>query len=499
MRRTYLAFLRGVSVNTFSKLGAAFATAAAITFLLFQALSLVGMLGNAYFGLVLYLGFPSLFILGLLLIPVGWWVEMKKTGQPLRTLLSKRFGDEDLEAKATGARLLRTVTLFTAINVLLLGAGTVRMLHFMDSAHFCGTACHSVMNPEWTTYQQSPHARVKCVECHVGEGVDALVKSKINGAWQMVSATFDLYERPIPTPVHQLRPARETCEKCHWPDKFSGNRIRSYVHYESDSTNTARYTTLMMKIGSGREGHATGSHWHVAEENEVRYASVEDEREQMLYVEALQPDGSWKRYTNKKLAWCGELEHEDLRTMDCVDCHNRATHIYEQPEDAVDERMRLGLIPETLPFIKKRALGALLNGYPDEAAAMKGIDAHIRNWYRREYPNRIAPMSKEIDRAVETVQAIWLRNIHPGMNIGWGAYPSHLGHQEGEGCFRCHTPDLVDDAGESIPMDCTLCHSILAEDAIDPMEYLVTEPDDTTANGMQAHYLSREFEQSFRD
>lgn len=499
MRRMYLAFLRGVAVNGLSKLGAAFATAAAVTFVVFQLLSLLGLLTNAYIGLVLYLGFPSLFILGLLLIPVGWWVQMRKTGLPLRELLKKRFGEDEIEAKALGARLLRTVTLLTTINIVLMGAATARMLHFMDSAHFCGTACHSVMNPEWTTYQESPHARVMCVECHVGEGVDALVKSKINGAWQVISATFDLYERPIPTPVHQLRPARETCEKCHWPDKFSGNRIRRIVHFAQDSASTPRYTTLMMKIGNGRPGHATGSHWHVAPENEVRYASVNDERKEMLWVEAKQPDGSWKRFTNQTLAWRGQTDHEHIRVMDCVDCHNRATHIYEEPEAAVDERLRLGMIPRDLPFIKQRALGALLPDWSDETMAMKGIDAHIRNFYRRNYPTLVAPKTDRIDQAVAAVQAIWKRNIHPGMNITWGSYPSHLGHRNSPGCFRCHNVDMVDEGGDTIEMSCTLCHSILANDAADPMANLDIAPTDTSATGLAGRYLGTEFEEEFRE
>jgi hypothetical protein len=123
------------------------------------------------------------------------------------------------------------VLMLTILNLAIFGAASARMLHFMDSAKFCGTACHSVMNPEWVTYQQSPHAHVQCVECHVGEGMGALIDSKINGMWQVISLNFNLYERPIPTPVHNLRPARETCEKCHWPDFFIGNRVKTFPHY----------------------------------------------------------------------------------------------------------------------------------------------------------------------------------------------------------------------------------------------------------------------------
>ena len=148
------------------------------------------------------------------------------------------------------------------------------------------------MNPEWTTYQASPHAHVACVECHVGEGVGALVDSKLNGAWQMVSATFDLYERPIPTPVHQLRPARETCEKCHWPDKFYGSRLQTRVSYEDDEA-SRRATRPSTSRSTPEPPATTGVHWHIAPSNEVRYASVDDEREEMIWVESRQPDGSY--------------------------------------------------------------------------------------------------------------------------------------------------------------------------------------------------------------
>jgi hypothetical protein len=195
-------------------------TSSFVSFVVLQLATISGVVTNAYVGLIVYMLFPVLFVLGLLVIPVAWYRQRRRTGMSARELVAARFGNDAVAAKLAGARVFRTVAILTLANVAILGAASIRMLHFMDSAHF-GTACHQVMNPEWTTYQASPHARVACVDCHVGEGMGALVNSKLNGAWQVVSATFDLYERPIPTPVHQLRPARETCERCHWPEKFT--------------------------------------------------------------------------------------------------------------------------------------------------------------------------------------------------------------------------------------------------------------------------------------
>lgn len=497
MRRSYLAFLRGLAASRLSRAGAALATTMIVTFVVFELLRIIGLIANAYIGLITYLAFPALFVIGLLLIPLDWFLESRRCGCSVRALLRRRFDSHLLEPGETGSRLLRTVGTLTLINVIFFGAVGMRTVHFMDQSAFCGTACHKVMNPEWTTYQASPHARVRCVDCHVGEGPKAVVDAKLNGLWQVISATFDLYERPIPTPVHNLRPARETCEKCHWPEIFHGDRVVNRERFALDSANTPRYTTLMMKIGSGQETLAQGSHWHVAAANEVRYASVDDERRDMLWVDARQRDGSFMRFRNNALADERSGAQEYIRTMDCVDCHNRATHIYEYPEPAVDDRIRLGLIDRSLPYIKTRALGALTNNYPDSTVAMRAIDAHLRGFYRAQFPRLLSTRGAAIDSAVAAVQAIYRRNIHPQMNITWGSYPDHLGHQTSAGCFRCHNPALVNDAGKSISMDCTLCHSILANDEDEPYKYLFM-PDDSTAgpNRDMARYLRDEFWQA---
>ena len=440
MRRLYFAFLRGLSANRYSQAGVFLTTSAFILFVLFQLGSLVGLFTNAYLGLIAYLGLPALFMVGLLLIPFGWWRHSKSTGRPFRDLFAAQFSEEDIAARQEGAPLIRVILLLTLINVVFVGVIGSSTVHFMDSAHFCGTACHSVMGPEWATYQASPHANVKCVECHVGEGTVALFKSKLNGAWQMISATFDLYERPIPTPVGNLRPARETCEKCHWPEKFHGNSVVNRVSFDMDEENTPMYTTLLMKIGTGSEGQASDSHWHVADMNEVRYSSLGDEREEMMWVEAKQADGTWKRYENSNIIQSNVTGGEHIRSMDCVDCHNRATHIYEQPETALDLRMARGEIDRSLPFIKQKALGVLLGSYADKEAGLRGIEVSLWNWYRENYPDVLPAKAMALDAAITSIQQIYDRNIHPGMNVDWGSYNSYLGHQEGDGCFRCHNP-----------------------------------------------------------
>ncbi len=490
MLQKYINFVRGVSVNWTGLIGVVLTTSSFVIFVVLEFLRLMGFLTNSYVGLVTYMVFPALFIIGLILIPIGWRKRKKETGKTTKELLEERFDPSDVKSGFLGARVFLTIAIFTLINIIFLGVLSSRMLHFMDSAEFCGTACHTVMNPEWTTYQASPHARVKCVECHVGEGVDALINSKLNGLYQILSVTFNLYEKPIPTPVHQLRPAQETCEKCHWPDKFYGARMKSMTTYAKDEESTPYYTTLVLKVDAGDRRAKGGIHWHIAEENEIRYTSVNDEREEMIWVDVRQPDGSFKRYVNEELTE-EEREYEEVRVLDCVDCHNRATHIYQPVEDAVDSIIELGQIDRSLPFAKREALAAVNNRYENYQKSREGISNQMHGFYQRNYPEKYPSFRTAIDSAVAALNAIYERNIHPEMNIYWGAYKSFLGHEDDGGCYRCHSYKMVAEDGEYIDDDCTICHSIAAYESEEPYQFMM-EPDTSHSDYAMHKYLRNE-------
>ncbi|MDZ7314809.1 MAG: NapC/NirT family cytochrome c [candidate division KSB1 bacterium] len=486
----YKNFIRGVSVNRIGKTGVVLTTAVVITFFVFEAAQTVGLIRNAYLGLLTYLAFPVLFIVGLILIPIGWAKLKKETGKSTQELLNQQFEPDELKPGLLGSSIVRTIAVFTLLNVVILTTASLRMLHFMDSAYFCGTACHTVMNPEWMTYQRSPHARVPCVECHVGEGVNALIKSKLNGVRQMYLAAFRIYNTPIPTPVHQLRPARETCEHCHWPEKFYGQRLKTIISYAMDSLSTPRYTTLNIKIDAGGPGHPPGAHWHVGAKNQVIYTSEDDKRLTMIEVSARQADGSTHVYRNRRFNRpTGESKP---RVMDCVDCHNRATHIYQEAEAVVDESIRRGLLDPALPFIKKEALGALSANYPSQEAAQKGIADRLYNTYKRRYTEAAQKHSDALTQAVTVLQEAYATYIHPQMKITWGTYPSHIGHKRRLGCFRCHNADMIDEKGISIAHDCTLCHSILAMESPERFEFL-SEPNKGMREAQMHQYLREEF------
>ncbi|MDH4158473.1 MAG: hypothetical protein OEW00_14485, partial [candidate division Zixibacteria bacterium] len=257
------------------------------------------------------------------------------------------------------------------------------------------------------------------------------------------------------------------------------------------ATSTPRYTTLNLKVDPGKGADKGGIHWHIAAENEVRYASLGDKREVIIWTRVKRPDGSFRQFTNRALA-SSTGEEQQERVLDCVDCHNRATHIYEQPGDAVDRRMRLGRINRSLPYVKREGLAAITIDYANQPAAMEGITNHMWGFYQRRHPDVAVSEAPMIDSAVAALQEIYVRNIHHGMNITWGSYPSHIGHVGTSGCFRCHNANMTDDAGNSVSSDCGLCHSILAFRSERPFDYL--QPIDTTLpDYLMRQYLQHEF------
>ncbi|NOZ12237.1 MAG: cytochrome C [Acidobacteria bacterium] len=493
MFRKYRNFLRGISVNRIGQVGVILTTTAFVGFLFFEFLRLIGVLDNAYIGLITYLFFPAMFVAGLVLMPLAWYRYRKRQGKSTRELLNERFDSVDIREGFFGSRVFLVILLLTMVNVLFIAGVGFRTMKFMDEPRFCGTACHSVMGPEWTAYRQSPHSRVKCVECHVGQGVDAVVSAKLNGLRQMALAMLSNYQRPIPTPVHQLRPSRETCEQCHWPDKFYGSRMVTFTRYGMDRNSTASYTTLQLKIDTGHKAGKGGIHWHIASDNEVRYASVGDKRENIIWVDWRRRDGSTRRFENIRLKHkVNTADYSRVRIMDCVDCHNRVTHVYEPPETAVDNKITRGMVDRTLPFVKREMLAAITADYPSDEAGLQGIRNHLFGFYRSLNAVAGARMSDQIENAVRVAQAIYKRNIHHHMRIGWNTYPNHLGHRDEGGCFRCHNPNMRDRDGKAIRHGCTLCHSILAYDEADRFQYLY-KPDKKNPNYRMHLFLRDEF------
>jgi len=218
-------FLASITRNAISLIGTALAVASLVLILSLFTMQQFGFEGGPYLGILTYLILPMIFVTGLILIPIGSVLYRRK--------MSKLPGGEgapslpvfDLNVPST-RRWLLIFFAATMVNIIILASATYKGVEVMESVEFCGMACHSVMEPEHTAHARSPHSRVACADCHIGPGADWFVKSKLDGAWQLVSVALDLYPRPIPTPLHDLRPARDTCEQCHWPTKFVGDRLK---------------------------------------------------------------------------------------------------------------------------------------------------------------------------------------------------------------------------------------------------------------------------------
>jgi hypothetical protein len=326
------------------------------------------------------------------------------------------------------------------------------------------------MHPEYTAYLGSPHARVSCAACHIGPGASWYVKSKISGVRQVLAVTFNTFSRPIHTPIKDLRPARETCEQCHWPDKFVDERFKVNTHYAEDEANTETKTVLVVKVGGRQAGRSQGIHWHVDPDHVVRYRA--DAKRQTIYeVEMVAKDGTARRYKGPAADSPQAAQATEWRTMDCVDCHNRPTHIYRDPARELDDALEDRRIDSALPYVRREGLKALRAEYPNHEGARAGIAKAISDFYAASYPQLLAERKQAVEAAGRALGDLWAWNVFPSMNIKWGTYPNHIGHPEmsGEvGCFRCHDEQHTAPDGKTISQDCSTCHSLLAQEEKDP-------------------------------
>jgi nitrate/TMAO reductase-like tetraheme cytochrome c subunit len=461
--RGWLSPVVHLSNNWISLIGVVVVTTASVLWILLLPTTLQGKVSNPYFGIVLYLVLPMVFIGGLLIIPLGIWLRRRRekaSGEEPSSFPPLNFRNPDLR------RLAAFVILTSFVNVVIAGQLTYSAVNYMDSVSFCGQTCHTVMQPEFTAYQNSPHSRVECVQCHIGPGASWFVRSKLSGVRQVFAVTFHTYDRPIPTPVTNLRPARETCEACHWPQVYGGDRLKILSKYADDESNTASKTVLMMHIGGGNG--TQGIHGaHVGPGIRIRYAPADEKRQTIPWVEYQDAQGKTTVYTagDAKGPLPGNLE---IREMDCVDCHNRPTHTYELPEPAVDKALAAGAISTSLPFAKKTAIAILKAAYASREDAATRIPEAFESFYKEKYPAVYAAKQSEVAHSAQGVLSIYRRNVFPAMRVTWGSYPNNIGHQDFPGCFRCHDDSHVAAGGAKITQDCSACHNVLAMEEAAP-------------------------------
>src|SRR6476646_4022112 len=443
-----------------SVVGMALTTMSAVLFLIVFLADLFGWHTNPYLGIVFFLILPGVFLFGLALIPFGAWIERRRRARG-RAPSEVHWPRIDLNdpAQRTTAVIVFVVTM---ANIVIVSLAAYRGVEYMDSPQFCGQVCHTVMKPEFTAYQDGPHSRVTCVQCHIGPGASWFAKSKISGARQVLAVSFHTYSRPIPSPVQNLRPARDTCEQCHWPEKFHGDKVRRIYEFAADEKNTESVTVMQVHVGAGSErlGIAQGNHWHMNVANEIEYIATDDKRQVIPWVRVKDRFGNVREFSAEGVT-PEQLAKGERRRMDCMDCHNRPSHpIAATPERAVDELIARGTIPRTLPFVRREAVKALKIGYPTQEAAGEGISHTLRDFYRSQYPQAYMSQRPDVEKAVQATETVYRRNVFPEMNVQFGTYPNNIGHMDFPGCFRCHDDNHKSKDGKAIGQDCESCHKI---------------------------------------
>jgi hypothetical protein len=443
--------LRTAARNPVSLVGAAITTAAAVVFLVLLALEFAGQLHNPYVGLLIYVAVPAVFVFGLLLIPVG-----------IRRQRRRALAGEPDEWPVIDLRLPRTrgvifgVALLTFVNTLIVSLAAYGAVHHMESTEFCGATCHTTMEPEYRAHQVSPHAEVPCVACHVGSGAKALVESKMAGTRQLWHVITNNVTAPVPTPVHTMRPARETCQTCHWSEKVHGDKLKMIREYADDEASSETVTTLQLHVGGGQKsfGSGNGIHWHMNIENQIEFVATDPQRQTIPYVKFTDRNGTVKEFIVEGTT-PEQIAKGERRTMDCLDCHNRPAHTFEPtPERAVDVAIASGHVPQTLPFARREAVAALKDTYTSRDEAEKGIDARLNKFYSAKSGDR------DLSRMIAAVNDIYSRNVFPAMKVNWGTYPNHIGHTFFNGCFRCHDDNHKASDGTTIKQDCETCHAM---------------------------------------
>lgn len=414
-----------------------------------------------YMGVIIYMLLPAVMIIGLILIPVGMWKS-----RTVKSGSDTYWPFVDLnDPKHRNALTIFIVG--TAVFFLLSAVGSYEAFHYTESVEFCGTMCHEVMQPEYTAYQSSAHARVACAECHIGGGAGWFVKSKLSGLYQVYAVIADIVPHPIETPIANLRPARETCEQCHWPQKFYARKQRVERHYLNDEENTEWDIYLNMKLGPAHSalGFEEGIHWHINPNVKIEYKTTDKKLQ----------DIPWVKFTNLKTGtetiYSDEenpLKEEDaektiLKQMDCMDCHNRPSHSYKPPAFFVNEAITAGRIPRELPEIKSLTMQICAEEFTTSDSADMYIEKTIKTFYEEDYPEIVEDQPELIEQAIAGFKEVFHVNIFPEMKVRWSAYPNHIGHLEFDGCFRCHDDQHSSEDGKVISRDCNLCHTITGQ------------------------------------
>lgn len=345
------------------------------------------------------------------------------------------------------------------LGFILLGVIGIQAWEWSNSVAFCTNVCHDVHPEEPVAHQDSYHAQVKCTECHMGRvGTLRSMFLKASHLKHVPQTILRQYEHPLE--AETLRPANESCERCHWPPAFHGDTVWEIRRFEPDEQNTEKRTYLILKTGGGERerGLGYGIHWHI--ENPVEYIATDEHKQDIRWVRTTLPDGQTVEYNDVITPLSAEeIAKAEKRTMDCVDCHNKVGHPFPSPALMVDSALAEGRISPELPFAKQQMMALLAASYPSQEAALEAIES-LEAQYKTAYPEVAASYATDIKQAAEVAKELVPRLVFEEPGVTWQSFPDNDGHTEFPGCFRCHDGKHLSPEGESIRLHCNICHSI---------------------------------------
>lgn len=198
--------------------------------------------------------------------------------------------------------------------------------------------------------------------------------------------------------------------------------------------------------------------------NEVRYRHLDRERLEIVEVVQATPDSEIRYFMDGAEA---DTAAGEWRTMDCLDCHNRPTHVYELPHRAVDVAMTVGTLDPGIPWLRRETERVLREVEPNDDTTGT-IRSALLAIYTEEHPEDLAILEASLGPVVATLTGLAERNLWPDMRITWGTYRSNLSHFDADGefdeggCFRCHNDELESAEGRTIEQGCEVCHTLVA-------------------------------------
>ncbi len=474
---------RSLLRNPLGGIGAALFVAGLLLFFVLLLIDLTaGESDNPYSSLVTFVIAPMFAVMGFAIFMLSVWIQVRK---------AKAKGEKfsfNLTFDTTDPHYLRNIGIFLSVLgvliILVIYSGT-KAYEATDSVNFCGETCHEVMSPQFITYQNSAHARVPCVECHIGPGASFYVKAKIDGMRQLYAMAANTFARPIQTPVHNLRPAQETCEGCHWPQQFYGEKMVTHTYYKTDEDNTPWTIKMLVKIGGGnpRTGKLEGIHWHMLGST-VDYVANDFKREEINWVRIID------NATNDTLIYTDPDEDApdfsdpllEVRRFDCMDCHNRPSHKFNPPAKLINLAISTRRISPELKYIREIGLELLNAEYETKPEAIDSIRARLVAYYEEEYPEIATEKRPLIIQAIKELTQIYENNFFPEMKTDYRDRQNNLSHFVNDGCFRCHDGVMENQYGKVLSNECSTCHLIVAQgpsEIVEELEHDITGIDFT--------------------